>query len=332
MNNNYNPFEQNGFNQNPIQPEITNPPQQPVVEQPEVLEENQTFTQQENTVTDNLATLNTSTEQPTLEVKQKKGVNGPAIVIVLLLIVAITAGGFLLAYNNGIFESKKPQQPVQDELTNNIEEPPEEIFYTSNGSVVKYSDYSSVEISIKNTVNVVQDNNKTFNTLKENPATLRFSNTGTYYSLEKTGSLLRITKYTPSSNGEGVGSAKEIYRETIANVDYTFENGHVGKISPSIQGYVSGNYVLLEYTHSHKVGETLIMDKSFNVIQRHKHYEQNYPLATNTAIYYGIINCKGRRTDYTEGPAIETYMINTTSGEKTYLYNLDYKNENNHCK
>ena len=329
MNNNYNPFEQNDFNQNPIQPEIINPPQQPVVEQPEVLEENQTFTQQENVVAENLSTLNTTEEQPTLEVKQKKGVNGPAIIIALLLIVAVAAGGLILAYNKGLFSPKKPQQPIQEEITNNVEEPPAETYYTSNGSVVKYSDYSSLELSIKNTVNITANNNS-FNTLKENPAILRFSNASTYYSLEKTGNLLRITKYVPSSNG--VGSAKEIYRETINGVDVVGENGRVSKINPSIQGYVSGNYVLAEYTHGQKIGETLIMDKSFNVIERHKHYPQNYPLATNTAIYYGVINCKGRRTDYTEGPAIEIYMINTTSGEKTYLYNIDYKNAENYCK
>ena len=296
-----------------------------------MLAEEQTFAQQAP-VQEDISALNTSSETKTLEIEQKKESHGPIIAIVLLLIVGLAAGGLIIAYNKGLFNNKKDtNKPTENELMNNVEEPPTETFYTSDGSVVQFSDYSTVELSIKNTVNVTQSNDKMFNTLKTNPATLRFSNSTTYYSLEKNGSLLRITKYTPASNG-GVGTSKEIYRETINPVDYTFENGHVGKINPSIQGYVSGNYALLEYTHGTKVGETVIMDKSFNVIQRHKHEAQNYPLATNTAIYYGVINCKGRRSSGEVGPAIETYMLNTTSGEKKYLYNIDFKNESSYCK
>ena len=287
----------------------------------------------------------------------------PFLIIAAVIICLLLAGGTGVVIKTQIFD-KAPNDPVvPGELTDDdensgkededIEEgtvgiegniPDEDIIYIQVGDsevAVKKDEYENqdkVPTKYENIESAITEHenyspttpsyNSKFDTY-EGYALFRFGKKNDGYLIEHVGYDMVVSAVADLENP---AIKTEIFRRTYNPTISENDDGSITTYSYMVEGYISNNYLLLKIVNGITDNFFMILDSNMNIIYEGVYYEQSKPQASNTAFFFGALNCNGKKSNNTYGPVIEIYKFDTKTGISSYQYNIDYDNKANVCK
>lgn len=160
-------------------------------------------------------------------------------------------------------------------------------------------------------------NDSEFDTLVENPSTLILSsNQEVAYEVRQDGFALNILQ-------DG---------NVVSYIDMTpTDDEAIDGVAIYATGHISNNYILIKVHKNYDFGDFYILDKNFQIMESGKYDLESEPIITQDAIYFGKVNCNGKRSDNKQGPVVEVFKFDSKKGTKQYRYSIDYNDEFNKC-